>query len=162
LASFPHTIFFSDRLAPIREAVFDFIAALKGAIAGFGGRVVLIASVDFAHVGVKYGDERPPTPGELTAVRERDKRTIEIISAGDRDRFLQDIASDDDKRRICGFPAIYTMLSVLEGSRGRLLCYDSTVMDNSASTVTFASMVFGGARTNGACTRTPGGAGTIT
>ena len=152
LASFPHTIFHSDRLAPIREMAFEFIAALKEAIAAFGGKVVLIASVDFAHVGIKYGDENPPSPEYLEAVRERDGQMIEIIASGDRDRFLEHIASDDDKRRICGFPAIYTMLSVLEDKKGTLLSYGSTVMDSADSTVTFASMTFADARANGAKT----------
>ncbi len=143
LTSFPHSIFYSERLAPVKTVVEDFIAALKGAVASFRGRVVLIASVDFAHVGVKYGDEHPPTREHLATVGERDHEMIEVIASGDADRFLEHIASDDDKRRICGFPAIYTMLRVLENKKGRLLSYDSTVMDSADSTVTFASMAFG-------------------
>ena len=54
---------------------------------------------------------------------------IEIIAAGDPKAFLEHIAADDDRRRVCGFPAIYTMLSVIDGAKGRLISYDSTVMD---------------------------------
>ncbi len=68
---------------------------------------------------------------------------IEIIAAGDPKAFLEHIAADDDRRRVCGFPAIYTMLSVIDGAKGRLISYDSTVMDEERSTVTFAAMTFG-------------------
>jgi hypothetical protein len=142
LASFSHTIFAHDRFSGVRAVAEEFIAALKGAIAAYPGRAVLVASVDFAHVGPKYGDENPPTEDEIERVKERDRRMIEIIAAGDAKGFLAHIAEDDDRRRVCGFPAIYTMLSVLSGATGRLLSYDSTAMDEANSTVTFAGMVF--------------------
>ncbi len=150
LASFPHMIFAHDRFSAVRAVAEEFIAALRDAIAAYRGRVVLVASVDFAHVGVKYGDENPPTDGEIERVKERDREMIDIIAAGDAQAFLSHIVSDDDRRRVCGFPAIYTMLSVLSGARGTLLSYDSTVMDEVNSTVTFAGMVFEGRTPKGA------------
>jgi AmmeMemoRadiSam system protein B len=142
LASFPHTIFFHDRFSEIRAVVDDFVGALKGALADYPGRAVVLASVDFAHVGVKYGDEDPPTAEDIDRVRQRDREMIDIIAAGDARGFLEHIADDDDERRICGFPAIYTMLSVIDGAGGTLLSYDDTVMDEENSTVTFAGMTF--------------------
>ncbi len=144
LTSFPHTIFSHDRFSAVRAVVEEFIEALKGALTAYRGKAVILASVDFAHVGIKYGDEQAPTEQEIEHVKEQDRRMIEIIAAGDAKAFLDHIAADDDRRRICGFPAIYTMLSVLGGATGRLISYDSTVMDEERSTVTFAGMVFGG------------------
>jgi MEMO1 family protein len=143
LTSFPHTIFTHDRFSAVREAAEQFIEALKAALAAYRGRAVVLASVDFAHVGIKYGDEDPPTDQEIERVNEQDRRMIEIIAAGDPKAFLDHIAADDDRRRVCGFPAIYTMLSVIDGAQGRLISYDSTVMDEERSTVTFAAMTFG-------------------
>ncbi len=142
LASFPHTIFFNDRFSGIKAAVDDFVGALRGALADYPGRAVVLASVDFAHVGTKYGDEEPPTAEDIDRVRVRDREMIDIIAAGDTRGFLEHIAADDDGRRICGFPAIYTMLSVIDGAGGTLLSYDDTVMDEENSTVTFAGMTF--------------------
>jgi AmmeMemoRadiSam system protein B len=146
LTSFPHTIFTHDRFSAVREVAEQFIEALKAALAAYRGRAVVLASVDFAHVGIKYGDEEPPTEQEIERVNEQDRRMIEIIAAGDPKGFLEHIAADDDRRRICGFPAIYTMLSVIDGAKGRLISYDSTVMDEERSTVTFAAMTFGAGR----------------
>ncbi len=143
LTSFPHTIFMHDRFSGVRRVVEDFIAALKSALADYQGRAVVLASVDFAHVGVKYGDENPPTPDDIERVRERDREMIRIIASGDIRGFLEHVAADDDRRRICGFPAIYTMLSVVNGAKGRFISYDATVMDEDNSTVTFAGMTFG-------------------
>jgi MEMO1 family protein len=143
LTSFPHTIFTHDRFAEGRRVAEDFIAALKEALASYRGRAVVLASVDFAHVGIKYGDEEPPTEEDIERVTQQDRRMIEIIAAGDAKGFLEHIAADDDRRRVCGFPAIYTMLSVIDGAKGSLISYDSTVMDEERSTVTFAAMAFG-------------------
>jgi AmmeMemoRadiSam system protein B len=143
LTSFPHAIFTHDRFSGVRRVAEDFIGALKAALAAYRGRAVVLASVDFAHVGVKYGDEDPPTTDDIERVRERDRQMIEIIASGDAKGFLAHISADDDRRKICGFPAIYTMLSVIDGAKGRLLSYDGTVMDEDNSTVTFAGMTFG-------------------
>ncbi|MBN2224349.1 MAG: AmmeMemoRadiSam system protein B [Deltaproteobacteria bacterium] len=145
LTSFPHTIFLHDRFSDVRAVAEDFIGALRGALAAYPGRAVVLASVDFSHVGVKYGDDDPPTAEDIQQVKERDREMIEVIAAGDARGFLEHIAADDDGRRICGFPAIYTMLSVIDGAKGRLIAYDATVMDQDNSTVTFAGMTFGAA-----------------
>lgn len=142
LASFPHQILSSDQFPDARDMVDRFIDALRGAMGAFDGRIVMIASVDFAHVGVKYGDERPLTSEDLEVIQTRDREMIDILEAGDSERFLAHIASDDDARRICGFSALYVMLRVLEEARGTLLSYDQTSMDEHNSTVTFAGMKF--------------------
>jgi len=142
LASFPHQVLSSDQFPEAKKMVDRFVEALRGATADFNGRVVFIASVDFAHVGVKYGDEKPITADDLAVIEKRDREMIEILEAADSERLLAHIASDDDKRRICGFSALYAMLRVLEDSKGVLLSYDLTSMDEYNSTVTFAGMKF--------------------
>ena len=142
LVSFPHQVLSSDQFPEAREMVDHFIDALRCAIEDFKGRVVMIASVDFAHVGVKYGDETPLSSEDLDVIQKRDREMIEILTKGDSEEFLAHIASDDDTRRICGFSALYVMLRVLEKARGTLLSYDRTSMDEHNSTVTFAGMKF--------------------
>jgi len=142
LTSFPYQLVVEERFKNDRGVIENFISVLKGGIESYSGRVVIIASVDFAHVGVKYGAEKPLTTEELDEVKRRDDEMIQIISSGDAGRFISHIGEDDDKRNICGFSAIYIMLRVLEGLKGRLLRYDKTIMDNQNSTVTFAGMAF--------------------
>lgn len=142
LTSFPHQLIVEDKFAAERGIIEAFVSALKEMISSYSGRIVIISSVDFAHVGVKYGAEKPLTPEELKDVEKRDDEMIDIISEGDPERFLSHISEDNDKRSICGFSAIYTMLSVVEGLKGVLLNYDKTIMDDQNSTVTFAGMAF--------------------
>ncbi len=142
LTSFPHQFVVEDRFEGEKKMIDDFIVALKGLISSYSGRVVIIASVDFAHVGVKYGSDAPLTEAELEDMKRRDSEMIEIISKGDASGFLSHISEDSNKRNICGFSAIYTMLSVIDGLSGCLLNYDETIMDDQNSTVTFAGMVF--------------------
>ena len=142
LVSFPYQVLTTEGLDGARVIIDDFISAMRDALSSYPGKKVIISSVDFAHVGIRYGDKRELTQPELESVKERDKEMMEIIAGGDAEEFVSHIASDDDKRRICGFSAIYTMLKVLDKPKGVLLDYDSTVMDNKNSTVTFAGMAF--------------------
>lgn len=142
LVSFPYQILTTEGLDEAKGVIEGFISALREALTSFPGKKVIISSVDFAHVGIRYGDKRELTQLELESVKAEDKEMIEIIAGGDAEEFLSHIASDDDKRRVCGFSAIYTMLKVLDNPKGVLLNYDSTVMDDKNSTVTFAGMAF--------------------
>ncbi len=142
LVSFPYQVLTMEGLDEARGVIEGFISALREALSSFPGKKVIISSVDFAHIGIRYGDKRELTQLELESVKARDKEMIEIIAGGDAEEFVSHIASDDDKRRVCGFSAIYTMLKVLDNPKGVLLNYDSTVMDNRNSTVTFAGMAF--------------------
>ncbi len=142
LTSFPHQLLVEDRFEDEKKMIDDFISALKGLISSYSGRVVIIASVDFAHVGVKYGSAAPLTEAELEDMKKRDSEMIEIISKGDASGFLSHISEDSNKHNVCGFSAIYTMLSVIDGLSGNLLNYGETIMDDQNSTVTFAGMVF--------------------
>ncbi len=67
---------------------------------------------------------------------------LEPILSADPHAFLTYIASEQDQRRICGFPALYTLLHLLNGEKGRLLSHSHTVMDPTGSFVTYASAVF--------------------
>jgi AmmeMemoRadiSam system protein B len=59
----------------------------------------------------------------------------------DAEGFHNSIQKDNNSRKICGYPAIYTMLNVIEASEGKLLKY-SQYKDQTNSTVSFASMAF--------------------
>jgi predicted class III extradiol MEMO1 family dioxygenase len=56
--------------------------------------------------------------------------------------FFSSIAKDNDKRRICGFPAMYVLLHLVAPAKARLLKYDRSVDRATQSIVSFASMVF--------------------
>lgn len=124
------------------EAVEDFLAALRETLAALGGRSVLIASADLAHVGPQFGDPGPLTPGQLREVEEADRQMLSFAEAGDAEGFFRAVASDGDRRRICGLPPIYAALRTLGGHRGRLLRYCQ--WPDPHGTVTFAALAWYG------------------
>jgi hypothetical protein len=100
-----------------------FLDALLGAMAVSRRRVCLVAGVDLAHVGPRFGDPEPNTADSLRAVEAADLGMLEAITAGDPTAFYASIAHDGDRRRICGLSPIYTFLRALPGVEGRLLRY---------------------------------------
>ncbi|HEX9655258.1 MAG TPA: AmmeMemoRadiSam system protein B [bacterium] len=142
LCSFSYHMLNPEQFPRERKIVDDFSGALRETIAQFGKRVCLIASVDFSHVGQRYGDERPPDLDFLAAVRAADQELIAHVERVDHEGFYRVVEKYCDRHRVCGFSPIYTMLRSLTAQEGKLLNYSETAMDESNSTVTFASMVF--------------------
>ncbi|MBV9463057.1 MAG: hypothetical protein JO317_02410, partial [Verrucomicrobiae bacterium] len=61
---------------------------------------------------------------------------------GDAGEFFKFIAHEEDRRRVCGFPAIYTMLQTLSLEHGQLLNYDQSFEKMTNSLVTFCAVKF--------------------
>jgi len=125
------------------EQVKEFIEAMRTTLMQRRVSACLIASADLAHIGLRYGDPSPPSATYLQTVSQEDLSMLEFAARGDPEGFFQSIHKDRDRRRICGFPPIYTMLSLLDpNSQGTLLKYVQWTDPTGYSTVTFASMVF--------------------
>jgi len=120
-----------------------FIEALKRELAAEKRRVCVIAGVDLAHVGGRFGDQDLKlTPTRRKIFEETDRTMLEIILEGNAAKFFEFIAEEEDKRRVCGFPAIYTMLKAMDLKRGDLLHYDQSYEKATNSLVTFCSAKF--------------------
>jgi len=123
LASYVHEAVW-DRRDPEADArVPGFIDGLLSAMAASGRRVCLVAGVDLAHVGPRFGDPEPNTAPSLEAVEAADRRMLEAVTGGDAVEFFAAVAADGDRRRICGLAPLYTFLRALPGARGRLIRY---------------------------------------
>ncbi len=138
---------FEESLAAGRKPEEDpriaaFIAALGSALARRGGDVAVIASVDLAHVGARFGDSRAIDADFLAHVEREDRTFLDAAAARDSDALLAAIAKDFDSRRVDGFPAIYTLLRALPLAEGRLLRYEQHADEKAQSAVTFASLAF--------------------
>jgi AmmeMemoRadiSam system protein B len=123
--------------------VAGFLAALRATLAEDDVPTVLVAGVDFAHVGQKFGDREGLDPALLAAAEAKDRRLIAALEAADPENFFREIAADGDRTRICGFAPMYTFLSVIDGARGRLLHYDRTRDETTRSSVSYASLAYG-------------------
>jgi hypothetical protein len=131
-----------DRNSPLQISQLEnFIASLKETIEESKKKTCVIASVDLAHVGHRFGDRELQDEAFLDRLRSDDTDMLKYAENLDAEGFYRSIQKDNDKRKICGYPAIYTMLNVIEASEGKLLKY-SQYKDQTNSTVSFASMAF--------------------
>lgn len=137
--SFQEMIF--SRTRPIEDArVSEFVDTLKKAVANSGKKVCYIAGADLAHVGPRFGDAHPISEGFLKLLESDDRRMLKHVEDADADAFFANILADGDRRKICGLPPIYTMLSVMDADAGEVLKYQ--YFPDPAGTVSFASMAF--------------------
>jgi MEMO1 family protein len=118
----------------------EFIEALNSALAGERRRVLIVAGVDFGHIGRKFGDDFGVDQGKANELREADRRLIGHIERVDAAGFFGEIATERDRWRICGLAPIYTQLELLAGRRARLLDYDIALEPPTQSAVSFASL----------------------
>jgi len=137
--------FFEKDVSPSEDGrVRDFVDCMKETISASGKKVCLMASVDLSHIGPQFGDDRPVVAGDLHDIRHADLRTLKPAEALDKEGFWEDVALDENRRNICGLSAIYTFLSIVEASEGKLLKYAQWRDEQGLGCVTFASMVFCG------------------
>jgi AmmeMemoRadiSam system protein B len=129
---------------PARDArVARFLGGVRQIVEARPGRVVVVAGADLAHVGPRFGDERPYDSGQRAALEGRDRESLERAAALDGRGFWADVARDLDDRRVCGLAPIWSLLqSVSGGARGRLLHYEQTVDAEDGSIVSHAAVGF--------------------
>lgn len=132
----------SHALPETEPRVEDFFNALRELIVKETREVCFVAGVDLAHVGMQFGDREPITPDFLHWVEEEDRRLIGRLTALDAPGFFHEVAKDQDRRRICGFAPLYSLIHLLDGERGRVLKYSQAFTPETGSAVTFTSMVF--------------------
>ncbi len=119
-----------------------FLRALRELAEKETRQVCFVAGVDLAHVGRQFGDGDPITSEFLKWVEAEDQRLVERLAARDAPGFFNEIAKDQDRRRICGFSPLYSLIHLLDGSRGNNLHYGQAFTPETGSAVTFTSMVF--------------------
>jgi AmmeMemoRadiSam system protein B len=122
-------------------ALMSFIEKLNNVEAVFGKKVLIVTSVDFAHIGRKFGDDYN-AEFYLDTVREEDGKLLEFISMGKSDDFLSKISHDQDKWKVCGTSPIYLTMLTLNNAKGKILNYGQWNETETLSAVTFASVAF--------------------
>jgi AmmeMemoRadiSam system protein B len=140
LASYVHEAVWARSDPEADPRVPRFIDGLLETMAASGRKTCLIAGVDLAHVGPRFGDPEANTDESLAAVAAADRRMLEAVVAGEPTSFYASVAHDGDRRRICGLSPIYTFLRALPGVRGRLIRYSQWPDPEGA--VTFCAAAF--------------------
>jgi len=147
LCSFSHLHFSHPDLVRQGERIGLFIESFRKALAASGREVCFVVSGDLAHIGMRYGDVKPPTDFSFHKTMQADLAMLKHAEEGKPDELLRFIQQEDDARRIGILPPLYTMLKLLDnptGSapKGTVLRYDRATVDQYNSTVTYAAMAF--------------------
>ena len=126
------------------ELVSSFVSALQRTLAQDGRRITLIAAVDLAHIGPRFGDEWSVDVGRQLGVGAADRELLDLVIAADADGYYDHVMRDHDARRICGFTPIYLLTALMqaEARQGELLRYTQWVDRDLSSSVTFCSAIF--------------------
>ncbi len=124
-------------LKPVRQ----FIDALRESVSKSSEEICYVVSADLAHMGLQFGDEGV---GEydLRILEETDREMLGHVERMDGEGLWSFVSRERDRRKICGLPAIYTLLQVLETKEGKLLKYGQAFTREAGSVVTFASLGF--------------------
>jgi AmmeMemoRadiSam system protein B len=131
------------RISPVDlEPVREFIAALKESLSSINEKVCFIASADLAHLGHQFGDPEGVGEYRLRILAEEDREMLRYVEKVDGEGFFSAISNERDRKRICGLPAIYTMLKTFEAKEGRLIKYGQAFTPETRSVVSFASLAF--------------------
>ena len=135
----------------IKKEVEEFLGALSQALGEREDRICLIAGVDLSHMGRRFGQEVTLSPDFVDNAKDQDRRMLQTVLAQRSERFLGFIQEERDRRNVCGVPAIYSLLKLLElerdgdesrGCASALLRYDVALEDLTQSLVSYAGVAF--------------------
>jgi AmmeMemoRadiSam system protein B len=142
LVSSFHSAVFKQTLPERDSAVGTFLRALRDLADQENRQVCFVAGVDLAHVGRQFGDREPITDDFLKWVESEDQELVNRLAALDAPGFFNAVAKDQDKRRICGFSPLYSLIHLLDGAQGKHLKYSQAFTPETGSAVTFSSLIF--------------------
>jgi len=118
-----------------------FTRAFRESIASLDRRVAYVLSVDWSHVGRKFGD---PVDAEeiLDEVRRSDHEHFSALERCDFSSFAEMLRTTENATHIDGYSCIATFFELAAPGRGVLLDYQQWHEIERASSVSFASMAF--------------------
>ncbi len=130
-----------ERRPDASERFTGFVRALQETIRALKRRPVYIMSVDWSHVGRKFGDAEPAAQ-LLPEIRVSDLEQLEAVRAVDYAKFFDRLARTQNATRIDAFSCFSTFFFAARPRRGALLDYRQWHEEERASGVTFASIAF--------------------
>ena len=123
------------------EKAGSFLETMAGVLADPTEKTLIVAGVDFSHVGPKFGHDRPAI--QLTEESEaHDRRLMEALCALDADQFWEESRRVNDQFNVCGFSALACLCEVLPASDGKVLHYETWHEEPTRSAVSFGAMLF--------------------
>ena len=93
-------------------------------------------------VGPQFGDHSPISDETAQEVRSFDAALLDRAVQGDAKGWFERAAEVNDRYRVCGLAATYTMIHAMGPARGSLLRYDQAINAERTCGVTFASVAY--------------------
>jgi AmmeMemoRadiSam system protein B len=136
----------ASRTNPDRDARINaFMDGVRRWMDAQGGRVLVVAGADLAHVGPRFGDPRPFDEAERRTLEGADRASLDHAISLDAGGFWSHVTADLEDRRVCGLAPIWSLLRIAgEGTKGRVLHYEQTVDGEDGSIVSHAAVGFYG------------------
>ena len=127
---------------PRTEAALDALAAL---LEPLKDDLLLVCGADLAHIGPRFGDDRPVEGAWMARVEAQDRQGLALLAAQDPGGWLASVQEDGNARRVCGVSALYAFSrlhkTLFPKASGRLLHWGHAA-DPAGGEVSFASMAF--------------------
>mgnify|MGYP005818783491 CR=1 FL=1 len=123
------------------ERINKFLAGLKEALSKANRHPIFIASVDFSHIGMKFGDEFD-AKDLLQECKDEDFKLIQSIENTNKKAFFDSIIETEDNWKVCGVAPIYSLLTLMDSAMGYFLDYNQWYEEPTKSSVSFASLAF--------------------
>jgi len=122
--------------------VSDFLAALEETLDPRRERSCVVAGVDLAHVGLKFGDSFKPDERTLDDLHDADRRSLDYCCDFDAEGFWNDVMADGNARKVCGVAPMYVASRLIRDARGEVVSYGRDYHPDEGFVVTYAGVVF--------------------
>jgi hypothetical protein len=109
--------------------------------ASMDDRTLVVAGVDLAHVGRGHGDGGIDLDDAARETERLDGELLERVAAGDLAGFGDRMDRERDARRICGYPALWTLMRILPGASGIVVDYGQAIDRPGGTLVSYAALV---------------------
>lgn len=127
------------------EKAGPFLEELKRIIREGDEGTLIVAGVDFSHIGLKFGHQNP---AEYMASRAEahDRNLLSALTEADGDLFWEESIKVEDQYNVCGFSALACLLKILPVCKGKVLDYQMWHEAATQSAVSFSAVAFTGER----------------
>jgi AmmeMemoRadiSam system protein B len=117
----------------------ELLAALRALREEDPAGTLVVAGVDFSHIGPKFG-HREAAASLLLEARTHDRALIAALTAGDVSAFWRESRKVADRYNVCGFSTLAALLDAFPKMRGRLLDYEFWREEATQSAVSYAAI----------------------
>jgi len=101
---------------------------------------LIIAGVDFSHIGLKFG-HRQSASALLMEAKKHDQFLLDALCRGNIKEFWSESRQADDKYNVCGFSCLACLMEILPGCQGNVLDYDFWEEEATQSAVSYAAVI---------------------